>query len=218
MLKKNLVTVILAVFNTPIELVKRAIDSVLAQNMQNFELIVIDDGSDEIYQIQLEQYTALFPTAITYLYHSNCGQAQSINKAILISKGDYITIIDADDEFKPNHLSSCLEHMQHSDLIASTTQTIVNSEADYYIPDRLDNTKVIHVDDCILFATLFGKKEVFLNNQFYSMYGADANFYERVSKTYNVKKVNLRTYIYYRNIPNSTCAKMKSNMLAANTN
>jgi len=103
--------------------------------------------------------------------------------------------------------------MKHADLIASTTHTIVDNDADYYIPDRLDKSKVIHVDDCILFATLFGKREVFINNSFYSMYGADANFYERVSKKYIVKKVDLRTYIYYRNIPNSTCAKLKSSLL-----
>ena len=79
----------------------------------------------------------------------------------------------------------------------------------------MDKSKVIHVDDWILFATLFGKKEVFINNKFYSMYSSDANFYERVSKNYTVKKVNLRTYIYYRNIPTSTCAKLKNTMLQA---
>jgi hypothetical protein len=103
--------------------------------------------------------------------------------------------------------------MNYADLIASTSQTIVDNEADYYIPDRLDKSKVIHVDDCILFATLFGKKEVFINNKFYNMYASDANFYERVAEKYIVKKVNLRTYIYYRNIPNSTCAKLKNSML-----
>jgi hypothetical protein len=106
-----------------------------------------------------------------------------------------------------------MEQMTHSDLIASTTHTIVDAEDDYYIPDRMDKSKVIHVDDCILFATLFGKKEVFINNKFYSMYSSDADFYERVSQEYNVKKVNLRTYIYYRNIPNSTCTRLKNTML-----
>lgn len=213
MFKQPKVSVLLAIYNTPFELVKRAINSVLHQNMNDFELIIIDDGSDEIYQLDLIKYAELFPTIITYIYHPNCGQAESINRGITKSYGEFITIIDADDEFKTNHLSSCLEQMKHADLIASITQTIVDNEADYYIPDRLDKSKVIHVDDCILFATLFGKREVFINNPFYSMYSADANFYERVSKKYIVKKVDLRTYIYYRNIPNSTCAKLKSSML-----
>ena len=213
MFKQPKVSVLLAIYNTPFELVKRAINSVLHQNMSDFELIIIDDGSDEIFQHELVNFTALFPSIITYIYHPNCGQAESINRGIIKSCGQFITIIDADDEFKINHLSSCLEQMNYADLIASTSQTIVDNEADYYIPDRLDKSKVIHVDDCILFATLFGKKEVFINNPFYSIYGADANFYERVSKIYIVKKVDLRTYIYYRNIPNSTCSKLKNSML-----
>jgi glycosyltransferase involved in cell wall biosynthesis len=215
MLQKPLVSVLLAVYNTPFELVKRAIISVLHQNLQNFELIIVDDGSDNEYRFELNDYVAFFPNVITYIFHANCGQAESINKAILLSKGEFITIIDADDEFKSNHLQKCMEQMTHSDLIASTTHTVVDAEDDYYIPDRMDKSKVIHVDDCILFATLFGKKEVFLNNKFYNMYSSDANFYERVSKKFIVKKVNLRTYIYYRNIPNSTCAKLKNTMLQA---
>jgi glycosyltransferase involved in cell wall biosynthesis len=212
MLKKPLVSVLLAVYNTPFELVKRAINSVLKQNMQDFELIIMDDGSDNKYQHEMIIYTSLFPSIITYIYHPNCGQAESINRGIIKSSGQFITIIDADDEFKPNHLRRCLEQMQYADLIASNAQTVVDNEADYYIPDRLDTSKVIHVDDCILFATLFGKREVFVNNPFYTMYSADANFYERVSIKYHVKKVDLRTYIYYRNIPNSTCAKLKNSI------
>jgi glycosyltransferase involved in cell wall biosynthesis len=214
MSKQPKVSVLLAIYNTPIELVKRAINSVLLQSMNDFELIIIDDGSDEVFGNELVNFVELFPSIITYIYHPNCGQAESINRGIVKSCGEFITIIDADDEFKTNHLSSCLEQMNHADLIASTTQTIVDSEADYYIPDRLDNSKVIHVDDCILFATLFGKREVFINNPFLSMYSADANFYERVSEKYIVKKIDLRTYIYYRNIPNSTCAKLKSSMIS----
>jgi glycosyltransferase involved in cell wall biosynthesis len=213
MLNQPLVSVLLAVYNTHFELVERAINSVLKQNLKDFELIIMDDGSDKSYQFELSNFCSSLPSNVTYIYHSNCGQAESINRGILKSKGKFITIIDADDEFKPNHLTRCLEQMQYADLIASKTQTIVDDEADYYIPDRLDTSKVIHVDDCILFATLFGKREVFVDNPFYNMYGADANFYERVSNNYIVKKVDLRTYIYYRNIPNSTCAKLKNSIL-----
>lgn len=86
MLKKPLVSVLLAVYNTQFELVKRAINSVLKQNMQDFELIIIDDGSDINYQHELVNYTSLFPSIITYIYHPNCGQAESINRGIIKSK------------------------------------------------------------------------------------------------------------------------------------
>lgn len=218
MIKQPTISVLLAVYNTPFQLVKRAINSVLQQDMQDFEMIIIDDGSDVEYHQELARFTALFPSAITYIRHPNCGQSQSINRGIVKSRGKYIAIVDADDELKKNHLSSCLLEMKSADLIASTTETIVDDETDYYVPDKSDSSKLIHVDDCILFATLFGKKEVFLEHRFYSMYAADANFYERAARKYNVKKVDLRTYIYYRNIPNSICATVKKNMLLGSAN
>jgi glycosyltransferase involved in cell wall biosynthesis len=203
------ISVLMSVYNTNFYLVKRALDSVLNQNFQDFELIIIDDGSINDADNQLLNYAIKHEEKITYLRHRNCSQAKSINRAVKISNGDYITIIDADDEYKPNHLSLCLEEMTNADIIASTTETIVDNEDDYYLPDKYNLNNLIHVDDCILFATLFGKKEVFLNLTFQGNYAADSDFYDRASKEYIVKKLDFRTYIYYRNIPNSITSKMK---------
>ena len=204
------VSVIMAVYNTPFHLVKRAIDSVLNQNFQDFNLIIVDDGSDHDPYNRLINYAEKHKQKITYLRHENRGQAESVNIGIVQSKSKYITMLDSDDEYEPQHLQDCINEMSHADLIASTTQTVVDKYEDYYVPDKYDRTTSVHVDDCILFATLFGKREVFTNLKFYESYAADAHFYERAAEQYNVKKVNLRTYIYYRNNPNSICAKMKN--------
>lgn len=211
---KNTISVIMSVYNTPFELIKRAIDSVLNQDYTNFELIIVDDGSSNGTHNEILNYAILHEDKITYLRHKNCSQSESINKAILICTSDFITVIDADDEYKPNHLSTCLSEMKSLDLIASTTETIVNHESDYYVPDRFDTNKVIHVDDCILFATLFGKKEVFTSLNFKDMYAADAHFYERAEQQFMVQKLDLRTYIYYRNNPDSLTAKVKRETLS----
>jgi len=211
---KNTISVIMSVYNTPFELIKRAIDSVLNQDYTNFELIIVDDGSSNGTQNEILNYAIVHEDKITYLRHKNCSQSESINKAILICTSDFITVIDADDEYKPNHLSTCLSEMKSLDLIASTTETIVNHESDYYVPDRFDTNKVIHVDDCILFATLFGKKEVFTSLNFKDMYAADAHFYERAEQQFMVQKLDLRTYIYYRNNPDSLTAKVKRETLS----
>jgi hypothetical protein len=83
----------------------------------------------------------------------------------------------------------CLQEMSSTDLIASTTQTIVDKEEDYYVPDKYDNSQLIHVDECILFATLFGKSEVFTDLQFQDRYAADAHFYECAAK--NIPSIKL---------------------------
>ncbi len=205
------VSVIMAVYNTDFIFVKRAIDSVLKQSFQNFKLIIVDDGSDYDPEQKLLRYIAPFKHKISYQYHTNRGQSLSINKGILESTSEYITILDSDDEYEPHHLQYCLNEMKHADLIASTTKTIVDKEEDYFVPDKYDRSTSVHVDDCILFATLFGRKAVFNAIQFHDAYAADAHFYERAAEQFKVKKVNLRTYIYYRNNPNSICAKMKTN-------
>jgi glycosyltransferase involved in cell wall biosynthesis len=209
MYHKNTISVILSVYNTPFTLVKRAIDSVLNQEFSDFELIIIDDGSNNNTQNEILNYAIQHEDKITYLRHKNCSQSESINKGVLVSNGKFVTIIDADDEYKPNHLLSCLSEIKNLDLIASTTETIVHKEADYYVPDRFNNSALVHVDDCILFATLFGKKEVFKSLNFHNMYGADAHFYERAEQQFMVKKLDLRTYIYYRNNPDSHTARVK---------
>ena len=203
------ISVLMSVYNTDFAFVKRAIDSVLQQSFQDFELILIDDGSDNDPEHQLLSYAKQHAHKITYLHHPNRGQAKSINRGILLSSGKYISILDADDEYKPNHLFACLQEMQHADLIASTTHTIVDREDDYYVPDKHDLNKVVHVDDCVLFATLFGKKEVFLRIKFQNRYAADSFFYEQAGQHYNVRKVDLRTYVYYRNSPGSICTRLK---------
>lgn len=199
----------MAVYNTDFYLVKRAIDSVLCQYFTDFELVIIDDGSNNNTQKLLVNYAKKNDEKIGYLRHNNCGQSMSINRGILNSNGTYIAILDADDEYQPNYLSNCMEQMKTADLIASTTITIVDKEEDYYVPDKYDNSQVIHVDDCVLFATLFGKKEVFTRLPFQHIYAADAHFFEEAAMHFRVKKVNLRNYIYYRNIPNSICATLK---------
>jgi glycosyltransferase involved in cell wall biosynthesis len=207
------ISVLMAVYNTEFSYVKRAIDSVLNQDFQDFELIIIDDGSEDSNRESILQYVHQHEDKIIYIRHSNRGQSESINRAILYSEGEFITIIDSDDEYKPNHLSACLREVQTLDLICSTTETIVDTIDDYYVPDKNDPTKFIHLDEGILFGTLFGRKKVFESIIFKNGYGADSDFYEQAQTQFRVKKFNLRSYIYYRNIPNSICATIKKQVL-----
>ena len=213
-LKQKKISVLMAVYNTNFIYVKRAIDSVLQQDFQDFELIIIDDGSKEIGRETLMQYATKNEDKISYIRHSNRGQSESINRGISYSVGEYITIIDSDDEYKPNHLSACLEAVSNLDLICSTTETVVDSDNDYFVPDKNDQTKLIHLDNVILFGTLFGLKKVFTSIQFKNGFAADADFYEKASAQFQVKKLDLRTYIYHRNIPGSICATIKKENLS----
>ncbi len=202
------ISVLMAVYNTDFRFTKRAIDSVMNQDIQDFELIIIDDGSTN-YSEEILSYVKAHEDHIVYIRHSNRGQSISINRGVLNSIGEYITILDSDDEYKPHHLRSCLNEVKEFDLICSTTETVVDSIDDYYVPDKNDQTQLIHLDNSILFGTLFGRREVFEQIHFKTGFAADADFYERAGERFRVSRVNLRTYIYYRNIPSSICATVK---------
>jgi glycosyltransferase involved in cell wall biosynthesis len=211
------ISVLMAVYNTEFSLTKRAIDSVLQQDFQDFELIIIDDGSKGNDRKELLAYVEKYEDKIVYIRHSNRGQAESINRGVLISTGEFITILDSDDEYKVHHLSSCLQEMEHVDLICSTAETVVDSVEDYFVPDKNDLSKPIHLDDAILFGTLFGHQKVFKSIDFKGGFAADSAFFERAETLFKTKKVYKRSYIYYRNNPNSTCAVLKK-QLALNEN
>jgi len=204
------ISVLMAVYNTEFSYIKRAIDSVLNQDFQDFELIIIDDGSKENNRELLLAYVEENEDKIIYIRHSNRGQSDSINRGVLNSVGEYITILDSDDEYKPNHLSACLAAIENHDLICSNSSTVVDDVKDYYVPDKNDLTKLIHLDNSVLFGTLFGRKKVFSNINFKTGFAADADFFEKAKLNFRVKKADLRTYIYYRNIPTSICALMKN--------
>ena len=209
MLEQIEISVLLSFYNTEFDLLKRAINSLVNQDFKQFELLIINDGSEVDLEQELNSY--LLTNEINYRYykHKNIGQSLSINELMPLCKGKYITILDADDEYKTNHLSACLNEMEYADLIASTSETIVDNEEDYYVVDKNDPNKKIHVDDCILFATLFGKKEIFEKYPFKKMYSADSAFFEAASIDFSVKKIELKTYIYYRNNPTSICSTYK---------
>ena len=87
MLKQVKISVLMAVYNTDFNYIKRAIDSVLNQDFEDFELIIIDDGSKVINRNSLLKYAEKHENKIIYIRHSNRGQSESINRGVLNSVG-----------------------------------------------------------------------------------------------------------------------------------
>jgi glycosyltransferase involved in cell wall biosynthesis len=93
---ESLVTVYITNFNYS-NYIKKAIESVLGQTYQNFELFIIDDGSsDESHKI-IEEYRT--NPKITIIYQKNKGLNITNNIALKLSSGKYIVRLDADDYF-----------------------------------------------------------------------------------------------------------------------
>ncbi len=97
---KNTVSVIIPTFNRAYSL-GRAVDSVLAQDYQPKEIIVVDDGSTDKTQDLLAGYA----DKIRVLVQENKGVSAARNLGIQKSRGDFIALLDSDDTWEKNKLS-----------------------------------------------------------------------------------------------------------------
>jgi len=106
------VSVIMPAYNVE-TCICEAIDSVLAQTYQDFEIIVIDDGSNDNTRRILDQYAA----KIKYIYQENKGVSAARNRGIREAQGEYVAFLDADDIWFADKLMSQITiAQQNSDI------------------------------------------------------------------------------------------------------
>ena len=111
----NMVSILAAIFNGA-RTIKSSIDSVLAQNYTNFELIIIDDCSTDDTQNIIYSYN---DKRIRYYRNiSNIGQTKSLNIALSKACGGLIARIDADDLWISNKLSKQIEYLESNKNIS----------------------------------------------------------------------------------------------------
>ncbi|WP_170155521.1 glycosyltransferase family 2 protein [Halopiger aswanensis] len=109
MSKQPKVSVIIPTYNRA-DVLPRAINSIINQSFDKFELIVVDDGSTDNTQSVVESYN---DERVKYVVNDRKNGANAArNKGILKSRGEYISFLDSDDEYPSDNLSrtiSCLD-------------------------------------------------------------------------------------------------------------
>lgn len=106
---KPLVSVVMAVYNSD-KYLKLAIDSILNQSYENFEFLIVNDGSTDNSREIILSYT---DPRLKYLENSkNSGIVFSRNRTIDESKGKYIAVIDSDDISLPFRLEKQVEFLE----------------------------------------------------------------------------------------------------------
>lgn len=100
------VSIVLPVHNTPLPLLHRCIDSVLAQSYRNWQLCIVDDMSTAAgVRHTLERYAALDARIQVRFRQSHGHICHASNDALAMADGDYVGFLDHDDELAPHALA-----------------------------------------------------------------------------------------------------------------
>lgn len=103
------ISIIIPVYNSE-KYIEKCLDSVFDQTYQNFEVIIINDGSKDNSDSIIREYKKKYNNKITYINQENIGVAKTRNKAIKMATGDYIAFIDNDDFIDKDYLQVLVEN------------------------------------------------------------------------------------------------------------
>lgn len=126
--KRELVSIIIPFYNQDIYF-DSCIESALAQTYTNTEIIIINDGSDKIYDDRLKKIRSEYPGKIKLFYQENKGAGAARNLGIENSKGEYIAFLDSDDIWLPNKLEHQMTILKKNKIdFIHSSYLIVNDE------------------------------------------------------------------------------------------
>ncbi len=107
---RPLVSIVVPCYNLG-QYLEETLQSVEATTYENWECVIVDDGSSDSTGQIAEQWCATHPK-FTYLHKQNGGQSSARNLGVRASKGEYILPLDADDKIAPTYVEKCVEVLE----------------------------------------------------------------------------------------------------------
>jgi cellulose synthase/poly-beta-1,6-N-acetylglucosamine synthase-like glycosyltransferase len=204
------VSVIIPVYGTA-AYVAEAIDSVLGQTFPDHEIIVVNDGSPD--SELLDRVVEPYRDRLTYIIQENRGASAARNTALRVARGEYVAILDSDDYWSPDYLSS-----QVSALDADRTVDVVYPDAIVFSPDRKSTRRFsdffpvrgevsflrVLAGKCQIYGGVTARREAFLRAGLYDenlRTGEDLDLWLRILKTGGRIAYNDRALAYCRERP-----------------
>lgn len=213
---KPLLTVVIPVYNVE-KYLKRCVESVLVQEWNNYDILLIDDGSNDSSPRICDDYAKVYDF-ISVIHKKNGGLSEARNTGILHAKGDYVYFPDSDDWLEPQTFKELAEVLESQEFeIVSFNREFVKGEEDPIVSDPLV-TQLFNGKDAFVqmlrhsFITGFAndkiyKKSLFIDNNISFPKG---KYYEDLGTNYklflsakNVFATNQKYYHYLIDNPDS---------------
>ena len=119
------------------QFIREAIESVLLQTFQDFEILIIDDGSTDGTREVVMPFVKQFPDKIHYIYQENKGLPGARNTGWRKAEGEYIALLDADDKWCPHRLEEGLNIIEKDKAIGLVHANITRISETGEIVDTL---------------------------------------------------------------------------------
>ena len=132
------VSIIVPVYNVE-KYLRTCLDSILHQTFQDFELILVDDGSTDLSGHICEEYAAKHDCIIVQ-HKKNAGPNAARIDGIKLAEGKFITFIDSDDWIEPKHIELLVNSLKekNADIV----------QCDYFINNDNKQTYIKNREEC----------------------------------------------------------------------
>jgi len=200
---KPFFSIIITTYNRR-NILKRALDSLIRQTEKDWEAIIVDDESTDDTQLLVLPYL-IANKNIRYFVKSHTGEAMSKNEGINLASGRFISFLDSDDEYSPEHLRSrklILTQNSSVSFLYGGVKVIGNQ----FVPDRFNPEKRIHLSECVIGGTFFIEKDTLLRLKGFKnmLLGTDSDLFERaMTAGVMMKETEIPTYIYHHETEDS---------------
>jgi len=191
---------------------KEAIDSILAQTFNDFEFLIIDDGSNDRSCHIIESYDD--PRIVLVINKENRGTVHVLNQGITLAKGRYIVRMDADDISLPTRLERQVSFMDnHPDIgISGTGMRLIKKGKLKNVRTQPTNDQELKIQ--LLFSTCFFHPTVIMRTPLAKahpypdnlIYTQDYNFWTRLVSATRFANLD-EILLYFREHENQTSSR-----------
>ena len=234
-MQDNLVSIITPIYNGE-QFMSQTIESVLRQTYPHWEMLIVNDGSNDRSESIARQYAAE-DSRIRVLTQANAGSAAARNNGIRTAKGRYIALLDADDLWEDDFLESQLKFMSENkaEVVCGAHRRIDESGNEilkpFFPPERATYKDLLKTNSISCLTGLYDSAlhgKVYLHEEFGSLRDDHIYWLEivkqagvvygnqkivgsyRMSKesvTYNKKKLIVPQYKVYREVEKMSILK-----------
>ena len=178
--------------------VSETVESVLAQTYQDYEIIIVDDGSTDNTKDVLAKFVDAYPNKVKYIFQQNAGEGGARNQGIKESIGDYVAFLDSDDIWLPTKLEkqmALVDSLEDKDVVVFGDQYHFNDNGEILAKSMFNILKPhngfifekLLSENFITTQTVMVKKSLFNNVGYFKQgmkYCADFDMWLRLAKDY----------------------------------